>query len=59
MAEKDPNLLELERKVSDQFGAKVQFDSDLNAKSGWLKIRYFDHETLSGLLEKMGVGDKV
>jgi len=51
----DPNITHLERAVSQQFGAPVKLDPDGNQKSGWIKIRYFDHDTLAGVLEKLGV----
>ncbi|CAN5285452.1 ParB/RepB/Spo0J family partition protein [soil metagenome] len=51
----DPNIIEFERLVSDQMGAQVKLDPDLSARSGWLKIRYFDNETLAGVLDKMGI----
>lgn len=53
----DPNQSYLEREVSEQFGAQVKLESDADKRSGWLKIRYSSHETLSGLLEKMGVNN--
>jgi len=51
----DPNVARLETVVSDQFGAQVKLDPDLGKTGGWLKIKYFDNETLAGLLDKMGV----
>ncbi len=51
----DIHLTQLEREVSDQIGTKVKVEPDGNQRSGWLKIRYYDHETLAGVLDKMGV----
>lgn len=51
----DPNLIEFERLVSEQLGAQVKLDPDLSERSGWLKIRYFNNETLAGVLDKMGI----
>lgn len=48
-------IAHLERKASDKLGAQVKFDMDNNPKSGWLKIRYFDLETLQGVLDRLGV----
>ncbi len=48
-------ITHLERKASDQLGAQVKFDMDNNPKSGWLKIRYFDLETLQGVLDRLGI----
>ena len=43
----------LERIISEQLGTKVKVDS--TAQSGWLSIQFYDNDTLSGLLEKMGI----
>ena len=51
----DPNIIEFEKLISEQMGAQVKLDPDLSTRSGWLKIRYFDNETLAGVLDKMGV----
>lgn len=50
-------IMHLERKASDQLGAQVKFDMDDNPKSGWLKIRYFDLETLQGVLDRLGISN--
>ena len=52
---KDPDIVHLEQKVSEQFGAEVKLDPDADQKGGWMKIRYFDPDTLAGLLDKIGV----
>lgn len=51
----DGEIVRLERRVSDQIGAQVQFDVDSNPKSGWMKIRYSNLETLQGVLERLGI----
>lgn len=51
----DPDIQRFERNLSDQFGAAVKIDENEKERGGWLKIRYFDYETLAGLLDKMGV----
>ena len=35
-------------------GTPVQIISD-NEQGGWLKIKFFDNDTLAGLLERMGL----
>lgn len=53
---KDPNIAALERVVSDHLGSEVRVDAEEEGQpKGWLKIRYFDLETLEGLLQKMGI----
>lgn len=54
----DAHISRLERRVSDHIGTQVKFDSDGDPKSGWLKIRYFDLDTLGSVLEKLGVADE-
>lgn len=51
----DANIRALEQKISEQVGAPVKLETDAPTKGGWLKIRYFNDDTLSGLLDKMGV----
>jgi len=48
------DLLRLETIASEQFGAPVKLE-DGNEQGGWLKIRYYDNDTLAGLLDKIGV----
>ena len=54
-AAKNPNITRLETAIAEQVGTEVKLDADPSQQSGWLKIRYFNNETLAGLLEKMGV----
>ncbi len=51
----DPHLARLEQLASDQFGAEVKLADTEQDRGGWLKIRYFDNETLAGLLDKLGI----
>lgn len=50
-------ITRLERKIAEHLGAQVQFDMDADPKQGWLKIRYFDLETLQGVLDRLGIAD--
>jgi len=54
----DPNIIYLERIIGEQLGSPVKLESDAKQKSGWLKIRYFDHDTLAGVLAKLGITEK-
>lgn len=51
---KDRDIERLETILSDQVGAPVQIENDVSA-GGWLKIKFFDNDTLAGLLERMGL----
>ncbi|MBB72554.1 MAG: chromosome partitioning protein ParB [Legionellales bacterium] len=51
----DVDVLALENLMAEQLGAKVHIDQDLAKGSGWLKIKYFDNDTLAGLLDRIGV----
>ncbi len=46
----------LSHRVAEYLGTPVEIDS--KEKGGWLRIRYFDHETLSGILERMGLKEE-
>lgn len=46
--------IHLQTQLAEQFGAPVEISTDLN-DGGWLKIKFFDNDTLSGLLERMGL----
>lgn len=48
------DVARLESALSEQVGAPVQISREKN-QSGWLKIKYFDNDTLAGLLERMGL----
>lgn len=51
----DPNILRLERMASDHLSASVKLENDQQSRAGWLKVKYNDYDTLSGILKKMGV----
>ena len=48
------DVLHLQTKLAEQFGTPVQITND-GEQGGWLKIKYFDNDTLAGLLERMGL----
>lgn len=52
---KDPNVSHLERAVATHFNAEAKLDNNPNQKSGWIKVKYYDYDTLTGILEKMGI----
>ncbi|WP_419419491.1 ParB/RepB/Spo0J family partition protein [Legionella sp. D16C41] len=43
----------LENKLAEQVGAPVQIVT--HSTGGWLQIKFFDNDTLAGLLERMGL----
>lgn len=51
----DPNLTRLERIASERFNAEVKVDHQSAQKSGWIRIKYYDNDTLAGILKKMGI----
>jgi ParB family transcriptional regulator, chromosome partitioning protein len=52
----DPDVLALEKLISAQIGSEVKLEIDTDKKgSGWLKIRYFNNEILTGILDKLGI----
>ena len=51
---KNTDLTRLQIQLAEQIGTPVQIISD-NDDGGWLKIKFFDNDTLSGLLERMGL----
>ena len=51
---KDRDIIHLESQLAEQMGTPVQIVAD-NEQGGWLKIKFFDNDTLAGLLEKMGL----
>ena len=46
--------IHLQNQLAEQFGSPVEISSDPN-QGGWLKIKFFDNDTLAGLLERMGL----
>ncbi len=51
----DANIKHLERAASDRLGSEVKVENSASQRSGWLKVKYYDYETLAGILEKMGI----
>ena len=50
----DNNLVHLETSLTFQIGAPVQVQTDPN-QGGWLKIKFYDNDTLAGLLDRMNL----
>jgi ParB family chromosome partitioning protein len=44
----------LETQLAEHLGTPVQIVTDSH-EGGWLNIKFFDNDTLSGLLERMGL----
>ena len=53
-AKKDRDIERLQGILSEQVGAPVQIVSD-NEEGGWLKVKFFNNDTLAGLLERLGL----
>jgi len=51
----DINIKALENLASEQVGANVKLEHDDTQRSGWLKIKYYNADTLAGILDKLGV----
>lgn len=54
VVEHDRDVQRLQRILSEQLGAPVQIMDDMD-KGGWLKVKFFDNDTLAGLLERLGL----
>jgi ParB family transcriptional regulator, chromosome partitioning protein len=52
--QKDRDVERLQTILSEQVGSPVQIIND-NNQGGWLQIKFYDNDTLAGLLEKMGL----
>ncbi len=50
----DRDIARLETQLSEQFGAPVQLLCD-TTQGGWLKIKFYNNDTLAGLLDRMGL----
>lgn len=50
---KDKDIERLQNILSEQVGAPVKFDDE--GTGGWLKLKYFNNDTLAGLLDKLGL----
>lgn len=53
-AKKDRDIERLQTILSEQVGAPVQIVND-NEAGGWVKVKFFDNDTLAGLLERLGL----
>ena len=53
--ENDPDVLALEKLISEQVGSPVKIEQDTSSRGGHLRIKYFSNDTLAGLLDKLGV----
>lgn len=50
----DREIIHLQTQLAEQMGTPVEIITD-NQQGGWLKIKFFDNDTLAGLLERMGL----
>ena len=50
----DRDIERLQSLLSEQVGAPVQIVSESD-QGGWLKVKFFDNDTLAGLLERLGL----
>ena len=50
----DRDIARLEMKLAEQMGAPVQLIAD-SSQGGWLKIKFYNNDTLAGLLDRMGL----
>ncbi|WP_133130382.1 ParB/RepB/Spo0J family partition protein [Legionella yabuuchiae] len=48
------DIKHLSNHLAEQFGAPVEISTDPE-QGGWLKIKFYDNDTLAGLLEKLGM----
>lgn len=51
---RDRDIERLESLIAEQCGTKAEIEQD-QADGGWLKIKFFDNDTLAGLLDRIGV----
>lgn len=51
---RDRDIERLETRIAEQIGAPVQIIAN-NGDGGWLQVKFFDNDTLAGLLERMGL----
>lgn len=51
---KNTDIQRLEISLAEQMGAPVQIISE-KGSAGWLQVKFFDNDTLTGLLERMGL----
>lgn len=53
-AKKDRDIERLQTILAEQVGAPVQIITE-NEDGGWLQVKFFDNDTLAGLLERLGL----
>lgn len=53
-AQKDRDVERLQTVLAEQVGAPVQIIND-GEDGGWLKVKFFNNDTLAGLLERLGL----
>ncbi|MFI4919257.1 MAG: ParB/RepB/Spo0J family partition protein [Legionellales bacterium] len=53
-AKTDRDIERLQIILAEQVGAPVQIMND-NEQGGWLKLKFFDNDTLAGLLDRLGL----
>lgn len=53
-AKKDKDVARLEELLAEQVGAPVHIENNPET-GGWLKVKFFDNDTLAGLLERLGL----
>ncbi|WED43262.1 ParB/RepB/Spo0J family partition protein [Legionella cardiaca] len=51
---RDRDIKRLEAQIAEQIGAPVQIVNG-EGNGGWLQVKFFDNDTLAGLLERMGL----
>ena len=51
---KNRDVERLQTLLAEQVGAPVQIINDIG-QGGWLKVKFFDNDTLAGLLERLGL----
>lgn len=50
----DKDVVRLQQILAEQVGAPVQIINE-GGDGGWLKVKFFDNDTLAGLLERLGL----
>ena len=50
----DRDIARLEQTLAEQVGAPVKIAAETDA-GGWLQVKFFDNDTLAGLLERLGL----
>ena len=55
VATDDPDVLVLEGTIAEQLGTVVNLEQEFDGSGGKLVIKYYDADTLAGLLERMNI----